>query len=266
MLHVLEDRERLRPLYERQPLVTIRARNILFGLRLPRARLLVDDPVEPHGALLSHDGMLWDLYSPDPAVAHTMLDQFVPPAERALFVGIAEPLIEHVTRRFRVLVHTPTDLYLLGAGSVPSPAGAAQRSEPSPTLPLGQRLSALGPEHARLVAAAWPHDDFEEPEGKIAYIKACIEQGPTVALLDEDRLVAFVLTHSDGSMGVLHVMPAQRRRGLGRQVLTALMQELRHRSAPVFGYVAVGNAPSAKLVESLGLRAVQRGAWLTVAR
>jgi ribosomal protein S18 acetylase RimI-like enzyme len=131
-------------------------------------------------------------------------------------------------------------------------------------VPADVELGALGLEHAELVAAAWPHDDFEQPSGKLAYIRACIAAGPTVAARQRGRLVSFVLTHTDGSMGVLHTDPAERGRGLGRLVLSALVRTLLARGAPIFGFVAVGNAPSTSLVTSLGLRPVQRGAWLTV--
>jgi ribosomal protein S18 acetylase RimI-like enzyme len=253
MLHPLDDRERLRLLYAAEPLRTVRARNILYGLPLPDVRILVDHPTDPRGALISHDGMLWDLYSPEPSVAHAMLDAFAPAPGRAIFVGLAEPLIEHVRRRFELLVHTPTDLYVLGDATDLRGLSAAT-----------QPLVSLAPEHAPLVAAAWPHDDFEEPTGKLGYIRACIAQGPSVAAMEHGRLVSFVVTHTEGSMGVLHTEPEHRGRGLGRQVLSALVRQLRDRGAPIFGYVAVGNAPSVGLVESLGLRAVHRGAWLTV--
>ena len=253
MLHPLEDRERLRPLYAAQPLVTVRARHILYGMPNAQVRILVDRPDHPRGALVSHDGLLWDLYSPDPDVAHGMIDALEPPARQFIFVGVAEHLVDHVGRRFEVLVHTPTDLYVL--------------AEPSdwrgPTTGTGP-VWRLAPEHVEMVAAAWPHDDFEEQTGKLDYIAACIARGPTMAVVDQGRLVSFVLTHTDGSMGVLHTEPTHRRQGLGRRVVSALVNDLLARGAPVYGFVAVGNTASTTLFESLGLRAVQRGAWLTV--
>ena len=253
MLYPLKDRERLRPLYAAGGLATVRARNLLYGLRLPAVRMLVDAPDEPQGALISHDGIMWDLYSPEPSVAHAMLDAFEPPARRAIFVGMAADLVEHVRRRFELLVVTPTDLYVLADPS--ALCGLGPTTEP---------LVALAPEQAELVAAVWPHDDFEEPSDKLEYVRACITQGPTAAIIEQGRLASFVLTHTDGSMGVLHTEPEHRRRGLGRRVLSALLCQLLHRGAPIFGYVAVGNAASTALVESLGLRAVHRGAWVTV--
>jgi hypothetical protein len=255
VLRPLQDRDRLQSLYATEPLKTVRARNILYGLRSNNVRILVDDVVRPCGALVSQDGLLWDLYSPDLNVAKAMLDAFDPGMSRAILVGLAEHLVDHVRSRFTVITCTPTDLYVL--------------ADPADVRGLGptqEGLAELAPEHAELVAKTWPHDDFDEPSHKVAYIRSCIELEPGVAKLQGDRPVSFALVHSDGSMGFLHTDAALRGRGLARVVVSALIRKLIACNAPVFGFVAVGNKPSASLIESLGLRAVQRGAWMTIQR
>jgi ribosomal protein S18 acetylase RimI-like enzyme len=251
MLHELADRERLRPLYEREPLLTVRARSILFGPRRSDARILVDDPVEPRGALLTHDGLLWDVYSPDPEVAKGLLDEFRP-AGRAVFFGLAGRLLEHVRLRFDVLAEIPAVLCVLVAPPDFRPAEDG-----------GERIVELAPEHAGLVADAWTVHDFESPAARLGYVRTCIEQGPSAAVLRDGRPVSFVLTHGDGSIGILHTEPACRRAGLGRRVASALVRALLQRGAAVFGYAAVGNVASLALMERLGLRAVQDGAVVT---
>ena len=252
MLHELQDRERLRPLYEGDPLSTVRARSILYGLRLPDVQILVDDPDRPRGALLTHDGLLWDVYSPDARVARNMLDEF-PRREHTVFFGLAGPLLEHVRRRFEGVTEIPATLYVL-----------ADPSHFSPADPAGETIGELAPEHAGPVADAWTVHDFESPEARLTYVRSCIVRGPTAAVLREGRPVAYGLTHADGSIGILHTEPALRRHGLGRQVLSVLVRKLLERRAMVYGYVAVGNAASIGLMVATGLRAVQETAVVTV--
>ena len=252
MLHQVHDPERLRAFYERAPEANARARNVLYRLRRPEAQVWVDDPNEPRGALLTQDGKLWDLTCPDPADAARLLDPFVP-AGQVVFVGVAAPLLEQVRGRWPVVVETPTDLYLLPEGS--------ELRVPSSPAPI---IGALGPDDAEVVSRAWPHDDFESPAAKLAYVRACLASGPACGVREQGELASFALTHLDGSMGILHTEPAARRRGLGRNVTVALARQVLARGGLVYGYVAVGNTASQRLVESLGMRPVQRGAWLTV--
>jgi GNAT superfamily N-acetyltransferase len=252
MLHELQDRERLRPLYEADALVTVRARSILYGLCLPDVQILVDDPDHPRGVLLTHDGLLWDVYSPDAQLARNMLDEF-PRRKHTVFFGLAGPLLEHVRRRFEAVTEIPATLYAL-----------ADPAHFRPANPAGEALGVLAPEHAVPVSDAWTVHDFGSPEARLAYVRRCIDCGPTAAVLREGRPVAYGLTHADGSIGILHTEPALRRQGLGRQVLAVLVRKLLERRAMVFGYVAVGNVPSIVLMEATGLRAVQDGAVVTV--
>ena len=252
MLHELQDRERLRPLYDGDPLVTVRARSILYGLRLPDVQILVDDPDRPQGALLTHDGQLWDVYSPDAQVARSMLDEF-PRREHTVFFGLAGPLLEHVRSRFEGMTDLPATLYVL-----------ADPSHFRPADPTREVVGALGPEHAGQVSDAWTVHDFESPEARLTYVRSCIERGPTAAVLREGRPVAWGTTHADGSLGMLHTAPALRGLGLGRQVLSTLVRELLERRAMIYAYVAVGNAPSIGLMAATGLRAVRETAVVTV--
>jgi len=251
-LHELRDRDRLRPLYEHEPLLTVRARSILFGLRLPNVRMLVDDPTNPRGALLSADGLLWDAYSPDPQVARDLLDLF-DPGRRVVFFGLPVALLDHVRRSFHVLVETPATLYVL-----PTP------SDFRPATLAGDSPVELSSVHAAQLSDAWTVHDFESPEARLAYVRPCLERGPSAAVVHDGRPVSFVLTHADGSVGILHTDPAFRRQGFGRRVLSALVENLLRRGREVFAYVAGGNLASIALMEATGLRPVQETAVITV--
>jgi ribosomal protein S18 acetylase RimI-like enzyme len=255
MLHPFTDRNRLRQLLERDPVANVRARNVLFGLHSPPdVRILVDDPERPRAALLTADGMLWDLCWADLDSGRATLERFEPEGPQVVLVGLAEPLVEHAARRFRIVGTTPTTLHVLRDPADFHPD------------PCAEPVDELAPGDTETVSGTWPHDDFGSPEAKLAYIRARIERGPTAAVLRDGRLVSFALTHDDGSVGMLHTAPEARRQGLGRRVLSSVAGRLVARGAPLFGFVARGNTPSETLLTSLGMRPATRGAWVTIAR
>jgi ribosomal protein S18 acetylase RimI-like enzyme len=250
-MHQVRDHDTLRAFYERAPERNARARNVLYRLRRPEARVWVDDPVDPRAALLTQDGHLWDFTCPDPRDAGRLLDSFAP-VGLTVFAHVAEPLLAELRGRYALVVETPTDLHVLPEGDeLPAPS-----SSPPIVMPIG-------PADAEVVCRAWPHDDFESPTAKLAYVRDCLAAGPACGIREAGDLVSFALTHLDGSVGILHTEPSARRRGLARRVIVALGRQAQALGGLVFGYVAVGNTASQRLVESIGMRAVGRGAWLT---
>src|SRR5206468_1265941 len=88
-----------------------------------------------------------------------------------------------------------------------------------------KEVRPLDPNWAGLVAALW------EPEWPAeGYVRRRIEAGPTAAVYDGGRPVAWALTHmvTDrvGIIGMVHVLEAYRRKGLARAVVSAISQDL----------------------------------------
>jgi len=250
-LYRIDDAEAVRPLLEADPLATVRMRNLLFRLRPPDLRVLVDDPASPAAVLVNNDGEFWDLHAPDVEQGRQMLDALQPDGRERVFAGVAEPLAAHLRERHELVFDTPCTLFVL--------ARAADLRERD----AAQEISALAPEHTDQVSAAWPlgtHEGFD----KRGYLGSRIEQGPTAAVFEQGRLAAFVLTHADGSLGVLHTEPDFRGRGLARAVLQAQVRQIIASGAPVFGYVIRGNDAAEQLMASVGLTRVREAVWLGV--
>jgi GNAT superfamily N-acetyltransferase len=177
-------------------------------------------------------------------------------------------------------------------------------------LPAGAELGALLPGDAGLVDSTWKYT----APGTVDVIRRSIETRPTAALRlrreggaggagagagaggggGELELVAWVLVRHDGSMGVLHTLPAHRGKGYARAVVRFAMLTIRRwqlrlsreaeaaAAAAAVGpaaeaaaraarygallepycHIKIGNEASEKLFEGLGFVPVNDCTWL----
>jgi predicted GNAT family acetyltransferase len=108
------------------------------------------------------------------------------------------------------------------------------------------KVGYLKPEDARLIVDYWPHGRNE------AYIRWRIAAGPTCAIRQKGRLVAWALTHTDGSMGILHVLDNYRGQGMARSITTALAERCLKAGLRPFLYIVEKNKASINLTKSMG--------------
>src|SRR2546430_15670511 len=105
----------------------------------------------------------------------------------------------------------------------------------------------LDPKWSGQVAALW------EPEWPAeGYVRRRIETGPTAAVYDGGRPVAWALTHmvTDrvGIIGMVHVLEAYRRKGLAPAVVSAISQDpIRAGETPAL-HAYVGNVAAPSLL------------------
>ena len=68
------------------------------------------------------------------------------------------------------------------------------------------------------------------------------------------ELVACIIRHRNGSLGILHVDPQHRNRGLAQALLQSAMNTLSSRNEKLFAYIVDGNKASERLFSKLGWR------------
>lgn len=76
--------------------------------------------------------------------------------------------------------------------------------------------------------------------------------------------VAWVMSHDDGSVGMLHVMNEFRRKGLGRMLVDAMSAKVKEKNMPVFAHIEPSNLPSLKLFRSMGFVDKAVVTWMKV--
>jgi ribosomal protein S18 acetylase RimI-like enzyme len=77
--------------------------------------------------------------------------------------------------------------------------------------------------------------------------------------------VAWVMTHDDGSVGMLHVLNAHRGKGYARALVMAMASKVQKKGREVFAHIVPDNRPSLKLFTSLGFTPCCEVSWALTA-
>lgn len=128
-------------------------------------------------------------------------------------------------------------------------------AEPLPVPPVCEFRQLL-PEDAQ-----WVNDNYRQDPQELGYVRSLLEKGViTGAFVDGER-AGFIGRHSEGSMGLLEVLPEYRRRGVGEALLRdAVNRELALGHIP-FGQVVWDNEPSLALHRKLGFTMSEGHVW-----
>jgi len=97
--------------------------------------------------------------------------------------------------------------------------------------------------------------------GNEAYVKERILAKVMYGAYVEDRLVGFVGSHDDGSMGMLFVEEAYRGRGIGESLEAYNINRQRENGFIPYAHIIVGNEASVHLQEKLGLYFAKDTIW-----
>ena len=119
--------------------------------------------------------------------------------------------------------------------------------EPPEAPAFGGELRLLGEEWAPYVCEHYSKSDI----GGLEHIRQAIGAGMLGAFVD-GTLAGFAGFHSEGSIGLLEVLPAYRRRGLGEALLRGAVRLALERGQYAFGQVLIDNAPSLALQKKVG--------------
>ena len=92
-----------------------------------------------------------------------------------------------------------------------------------------------------------------DPDGHPERYTESVKRGDVLAAYADGELAGFIGFHSDGSGGMLEVLPKFRRRGIGSALEIALHNEALKRGWTPYGQIYTTNDASRKLQESLGM-------------
>lgn len=86
------------------------------------------------------------------------------------------------------------------------------------------------------------------------YVTDRISRGISVCHYSRGRPVAWAMTHDDGALGFLHVLPEFRRQGLGAHVLRCAVSRIIAAGKTPFVHIEERNSPSVRLALKSGFR------------
>lgn len=93
------------------------------------------------------------------------------------------------------------------------------------------------------------------------YVQERIESGVMYGAFVENRLAAFMGEHEEGSLGMLHVLPEYRGKGLACALESFLINSTLQKGYTPFGQVFMGNDASTALQQKLGLYPAKGNIW-----
>lgn len=178
-----------------------------------------------------------------PAAADAML-ALVPPCRH--FVGHEPWYKERVGRKYGL--DREEQIYVHAVWTRPQP----------PALPpVDAELRLLEPCHAEFVHAHYSHTHG------LRHCRETIGRGMYGAFVD-GAPAGFIGFHEEGAMGLLEVLPAYQRRGLGLALLLAQTRLALERGRRAFAQIITDNAPSAALHRRAGFALSDRPLfWLS---
>lgn len=97
-----------------------------------------------------------------------------------------------------------------------------------------------------------------------SYIRERIRRGPGAGIYRQGKLVAWVMTHDDSSIGVMHVDERYRRLGFAHDLTVFLIEEVRRRGRIPYVHVEETNAKSMNLALKMGFRADRSLSWFEI--
>lgn len=124
---------------------------------------------------------------------------------------------------------------------------AWMEAAPPAPLPFGGELRLLDRSWA-----AWVYEHYSHAFGGVTYIEGAIDRGMLGAFVD-GQPAGFAGFHIEGAIGMLEVLPAYRRLGIGEALLRGVVSLALSRGQYAYGQVFTDNAPSLALQRKAGM-------------
>lgn len=122
----------------------------------------------------------------------------------------------------------------------------AELEVPEPVMQVEQ----LMPEYAEYISE---YSGYKEIIS-LDYIRMRIEQGLGLGIFQVGKLVAWIIIHYDGAMGLLHVLPEYWGKGYGQDVTHAMIKFLRERNELPYVHIEENNIETMGLALKTGFR------------
>lgn len=100
----------------------------------------------------------------------------------------------------------------------------------------------------------------------IDYVTEQIRTGCHGCIRVDGKLAAWAITHDDGAIGFLYVLPEYRGRNYGYEITAYIASKLRSKGLPVYVHIEADNEHSIELSKKLGFIEDRNVRWFTIVR
>ncbi|MFZ5968087.1 MAG: GNAT family N-acetyltransferase [Bacillota bacterium] len=118
----------------------------------------------------------------------------------------------------------------------------------------------LTPDDAQYIFDHYAYQEYTSVE----YIIERIRKGISLGIFEDNKLVAWIMTHDDGAMGFLNVLPEYRRKKYGYELTIDMIRRLREQGRVPFVHIEEENTKSMNLARKLGFVEDRRIHWFRV--
>jgi ribosomal protein S18 acetylase RimI-like enzyme len=116
----------------------------------------------------------------------------------------------------------------------------------------------LSPEHIGFIISQSNYKQFLTPR----YIKKRITKSISACIYENEKLIAWGLTHDDGALGSLNVLDEYRGKKYGTEIVLSLIHQCRALGKIPFAQTEETNEKAIKLVTKLGFVMDRRVTWI----
>lgn len=121
-----------------------------------------------------------------------------------------------------------------------------------------QNIFPLNISDARYIQNIHSYADFTD----VPYIEERIKTGISYGIREEGKLVAWAMTHDDGAIGFLYVLPEHRSKGYAQAITDKMILEIRRRGKLPFVHVEKDNIKSINLSKKVGFVPHSTVVWI----
>lgn len=116
----------------------------------------------------------------------------------------------------------------------------------------------ISTEHIGFIISQSSYKQFLTPR----YLKERITKSISACIYDDDKIVAWGLTHDDGALGSLNVLDEYRGKKYGTEIVLSLIHQCRELGKIPFAQIEETNEKATKLVTKLGFVKDRRVTWI----
>lgn len=119
-------------------------------------------------------------------------------------------------------------------------------------------IKKLKPEDAEYIFHNSKYKDYTS----IPYITSRIENGVAIGIYEGDKLIAWLMTHDDGAIGFLNVLPEYRKKGYAYDLTISMIKDLRSLKEISFVHIEEDNYKSMNLALKTGFVKTGKIHWI----
>jgi len=122
--------------------------------------------------------------------------------------------------------------------------------EETVSIPADEAIDVLKPDD---LTAVYKNSKYKQYLS-MHYLAARLESGGGFCIRQQGKPIAWIMTHDDGSVGMLHVLENYRGRGYARSLIHAMAKQVQRKGLKVYAHIEHSNVASFRLFESMGFR------------